>query len=308
MGEVRKCCLRGENGAFDSVLLRDRVGNADCSRSSVSLFHLYVDDSGSRYSDKPQAQRSDGMDHFALGGVLIDEKDIGAVQASHAAFMERWKLREPLHSTKISGSRGAFSWLSTDKARADEFHADLEAFILNAPILSISCVIDRPGYLARYTGKHPVPWLLCQTAFAILIERAAKYARERESRIAIYFEEAGKREDRGIMEYMKALKRVGMPFPGSTAAGYDSLTAQEFRALVRGEPNRVTKKVPMVQLADLVLYAMAKGGYDESYPPLLKLHQHGKIIDAVLAADDVPTRGVKYSCFDTKKARSDPSL
>ena len=168
--------------------------------------------SGSRYSDKPQAQRADGMDYFALGGVLIDEAKIGAVLASHAALSDRWELTVPLHSTKIRGRRGAFSWLSTDQAKADAFLADLESFILDAPIVSMSCVIDRPGYVARYAEKHPEPWLLCQTAFAILIERAAKYAQERDGRIAVYFEEAGKKEDRSILGYMKALKSVGMPF------------------------------------------------------------------------------------------------
>lgn len=274
----------------------------------MPLFHLYIDDSGSRYSDKPQAQRSDGMDYFALGGVLIDEADVGAILASHSLLMTKWGLNAPLHSTKIRGRRGAFSWLSTDQSKADAFFADLEAFILSAPIVSISCVIDRPGYIARYAEKHPQPWLLCQTAFAILIERAAKYARQRDGRIAVYFEGAGKREDRGILSYMKAMKDVGMPFPGSAAAGYDSLSPEEFRALIRGEPNRVTKKVPMVQLADLVLYAMACGGYNVDYPPFRALHEHGRIIDALLKTEEIPAQGVKYSCFDTKKARNKPSL
>ena len=113
----------------------------------MPLFHLYVDDSGSRYSDKPQAQRADGMDYFALGGVLINETDIGAVRASHATLVDRWGLTAPLHSTKIRGRRGAFSWLSADVAKANAFYADLESFILDAPIVSISCVIDRPGYV-----------------------------------------------------------------------------------------------------------------------------------------------------------------
>ena len=273
----------------------------------MPLFHLYVDDFGSRYSDKPQAQRADGMDYFALGGVLIDEAKIGAVLASHAALSDRWELTVPLHSTKIRGRRGAFSWLSTDQAKADAFLAGPGELHFGRSD-SQHVVRDRSAGLCSPIRKHPGPWLLCQTAFAILIERAAKYAQERDGRIAVYFEEAGKKEDRSILGYMKALKSVGMPFLGSVAAGYDSLSPEEFRALVRGEPHRVTKTVPMVQLADLVLYAMARGGYDETYPPFRALYARGRIIDAVLKAEDVPTRGVKYSCFDTKKARRDPSL
>jgi hypothetical protein len=274
----------------------------------VPRFHLYVDDSGSRYLDKPQAARSDGMDYFALGGVIIDEADIGAVLSSHAALTTKWGLTAPLHSTKIRGRRGAFAWLSNDSRRRDEFFADLESFILDAPIVAISCVINRPGYLARYAGKHAEPWLLCQTAFAILVERASKYALERDRRLAIYFEEAGKKEDRAILGYMRALKSSGMPFSGSGAAGYQNLFPEEFRTAVHGEPHRVTKKVPMIQLADLVLYAMARGGYDQDYPPFQALHSRERIIDAFLKQEEISSRGVKYSCFDTKKARTAPSL
>jgi len=274
----------------------------------VPRYHLYVDDSGSRYSNKPQAPRVDGMDYFALGGILIDEADVSAVQASHSDFLRRWGLTAALHSTKIRGRRGAFSWLSTDELKANAFLADLEKFILDSPIVSIACVIDRPGYVARYAEKYPEPWLLCQTAFAILIERASKFVRERSGgRLVVYFEEAGKKEDRAILAYMKALKSAGMPFRGSADAGYESMSPDEFRAIVQGEPNRVTKKSPMIQLADLVLYCMARGGYDESYPPLQALHARGRIIDAMLKVGEIPTRGVKYSCFDTKKARNDPS-
>lgn len=270
--------------------------------------HLYIDDSGSRYPDRSQSRRADGLDYFALGGVLIEEDEVESVRVSHAAFVDRWGLTAPLHSTKIRGKREAFSWLDKDNSKADEFFADLQRFILAAPIIGISCVIDRPGYVARYAEKHREPWLLCQTAFAILVERAAKFARDQNRQLRIYFEEAGKKEDRSILSYMKVLKNTGMPFPGSTAAGYASLTAEEFRSIVLGEPRRVTKNVPMVQLADLVLYTMARGGYYPDYPPFQALHAGGRIIDAYLKAEEIATRGVKYSCFDTTKARINPSL
>jgi hypothetical protein len=182
---------------------------------------------------------------------------------------------------------------------------DLENFVLNAPIMSISCVIDRPGYVARYAEKHPKPWLLCQTAFAILIERATKYVRTQMGQLEVFFEEAGMREDRAILGYMKELESSGMPFPGSTAAGYESLLPSDFRAIDLGKPNRVKKTVPMVQLADLVLYAMARGGYDPKYPPFRALHEHRRIVDAVIDAKEIPTSGVKYSCFDTRKAQTE---
>ncbi len=248
------------------------------------------------------------MDYFALGGVLIKEEDIGTIFAEHKAFRSRWDLSTPLHSTKIRGRREGFSWLKKDPEKANRFFSDLDGLILSLPFVAMACVIDRPGYMARYEGKHAEPWLLCKTAFSILVERSAKYARSLDRRLVIYFEESGKHEDRAIQAYARDLKTVGMPFEGATQAGYRSLAAEDFRSLVQGEPNRITKAVPMVQFADLVLYALSKGGYAPDYPPFRALHDRRRILDALLPAEDLPQLGVKYSCFETTKARVAPSL
>lgn len=277
--------------------------------SHVTDLHLYLDDSGSRYSDRAHHEpRTDGMDYFALGGVMVEEDDLGYVFDAHAAFITRWGLTEPLHSTKIRGRRGAFSFLKKDAEAATRFYADLDDLVLSAPAIALACVIDRPGYVARYAEKYPQPWLLCQTAFAILIERAAKHAHRIGKRLVVYFEESGKHEDRALMDYMRTLKATGMPFKGSATAGYESLSPEDFRRLIRGEPNRIKKQVPMIQFADLVLYAMARGGYSPEYPPFKALHARGKILDALLDPANVASLGVKYSCFDTTKARVSPSL
>jgi hypothetical protein len=248
------------------------------------------------------------MDYFALGGVLIKEEDVGTVFTKHEAFRSRWNLSAPLHSTKIRGKRGGFSWLKKVPERADQFFSDLDSLMVSLPFVAMACVIDRPGYVARYEGKHAEPWLLCKTAFSILVERSAKYAKSLDRRLVIYFEEAGKHEDRAIQSYARDLKTVGMPFEGAAQAGYKSLTAEDFRSLVQGEPNRITKAVPMVQFADLVLYALSKGGYAPDYAPFRALHDCGRILDALLPAKDLPQLGVKYSCFETTKARGAPSL
>jgi len=57
----------------------------------------------------------------------------------------------------------------------------------------------------------------------------------------------------------------------------------------------------MIQIADLVLYPMAKGGYDSSYNPYRKLKESGKLIDCLLTEDKILVGGIKYSCFDTQK-------
>ena len=125
-----------------------------------------------------------------------------------------------------------------------------------------------------------------KTAFSILIERSAKYARSKKRRLRVFFEQSGKQEDRDIAEFMKELKNEGMPFDSDNAAAYRGLQADEFRDLVLGEPKRRTKKTPMLQNADLYLYPMAKAGYDASYKPYLALMESGRLIDSALRSED----------------------
>lgn len=139
--------------------------------------HLYIDDSGSRRPDHRPTARTDRMDYFALGGVLILEDEIDGLIKAHKAFVATWELEYPLHSSRIRGRRGPFSWLRTQPDRAALFLNALEEFLVGLPVLGIACVVDRPGYVARYTERYGgQPWLMCKTAYAILIERSAKYA------------------------------------------------------------------------------------------------------------------------------------
>jgi hypothetical protein len=57
----------------------------------------------------------------------------------------------------------------------------------------------------------------------------------------------------------------------------------------------------MIQIADLYLYVIAKGGYDPNYRPYQALLRHKKLIDALLSEEDRKLRGIKYSCFDALK-------
>ncbi|TIQ60834.1 MAG: DUF3800 domain-containing protein, partial [Mesorhizobium sp.] len=101
-----------------------------------------------------------------------------------------------------------------------------------------------------------------------------------------------------LIAYTRILKTQGMPFDGANSASYGSLTAEEFRDIVRGEPRGRTKATPMLQIADLYLYPMAKGGYDPSYRPYRALMDHKRLIDAHLPPEDLASCGIKYSCFE----------
>ena len=268
----------------------------------VEKYILYFDDTGSRDPDQTVVPpRRDSMDCFGLGGVLIKEEDIADVLQKHSAFCETWKINYPLHSSQIRGGRGKFGWLKQPE-NAGLFMPALQEFLLSVPMVAIACIIDRPGYVARYREHYDGKmWYMCKTAFCILAERAAKFADERGRKLEIFFEETGKKEARDLIGYLKELKGVGSPFNAQTSNPYTPLAREDYVRIILGEPRRKTKKMPMIQMADLVLYPMAKGGYDPTYHPYQMLKQHGKLIDCFLEDNAIPHCGIKYSCFDGKK-------
>jgi hypothetical protein len=267
----------------------------------VTTFQLYLDDSGSRYPDhQPDAARADGMDSFALGGILIDAADRKPSLERYDAFVANWGIDYPLHSTKIRGRRDNFRWLGQDAIRAERFYRELAEMLVALPVTGIACVIDRPGYNARYAEKYgDQRWLMCKTAYAILIERSLKFATAAGANLEVFYEEAGKHEDRAVVTYHKSLKVDGMPFDHGNSSGYSGLKPEEFKKGVLGDPSRVTKKgSPLIQMADLYLYPMVKAGYQDGYPPYNQLYAANRVIDALLPDDARASCGIKYSCFD----------
>ena len=183
--------------------------------------------------------------------------------------------------------------------RTVEFLPELEEFLASLPVMGIATIIHRPGYMARCSERYGGrPWRMDKTAFSILIERAAKYARSKGRRLRVFFERSGRQEDRDTVAFMKKLKAEGMPFDGDNATAYDDLKSGEFKKLVLGEPRGRAKNTPMLQIADLYLYPMAKAGYEASYKPYIALMRAGRLIDSALPLEDRPLLGIKYSCFD----------
>jgi hypothetical protein len=183
---------------------------------------------------------------------------------------------------------------------AADFLPALEDMLLTLPIIGIAAVVHRPGYLERYRDLHKDRiWMMSKTVYSVLVERSAKFARARGRKLRVFFEGSGPAEDRDVLAYARALKKDGMPFDQQNSVAYDALAAADFRDIVLGEPRRKTKATPMIQIADLVLYPMAKGGYDPGYRPYKKLMANGKLIDALLDPEERLTLGIKYSCFPT---------
>ena len=235
-----------------------------------------------------------------MGGVLIKEEDIDLVIQKHKDFCDEWSIDYPLHSSRIRGGQGKFGWLKKPE-NAGLFYSAIEELLLSLPIIGIACIIDRAGYVARYKDRHDKLWFMCKTTFCILVERATKFVDERDRKLEIFFEETGKKEDREIIRYLRDLKQQGNPFNQQTSREYNPLAAEDYRKVILGEPRRKTKKVPMIQIADLVLYPMAKAGYDPKYRPYQKLKEAGKLIDCHISTDQFPYLSIKYSCFDNGK-------
>lgn len=266
-------------------------------------YHLYFDDTGSRDPDHKPRERQDQMDCFGLGGVMIREEDIGTVVARHKEFCDEQGIDYPLHSSRIRGAQGKFGWLKKP-GKAELFLPALEEWLLSLPIVGIACVIHRLGYVERYEDLYKGQlWFMCKTAYSILLERAAKFAKRDGRKVEVYFERAGKNEDRAIVNYTKELKADGPPFAATTSGAYKPFASNDFRCFVLGQPRCLTKANPMIQIADLVLYPIAKGGYNPEYRPYVKLMDGGKLIDSCLNEEERNRIGIKYSCFDGLKKK-----
>jgi hypothetical protein len=259
---------------------------------------LYIDDTGSRDLEKSSSPRTDDMDWFGLGGILVKGEEDKSIYLAHTDFCASWDIDYPLHSAKIRGRRGKFGWLS-EPEKSGYFMPELRGFIMAQPFLAIAAVIDRPGYFNRYQETHSDNlWQMDKTAFSILVERAAKFARYHGRKLQIVYEESGKREDRALVEYTRKLKLIGSPFDPGRMANYQPLSSEDYKNVILGEPRRKKKSLPQLQLADLVLFPIAKGIYQKDYRPYLDLKRAGKLIDDNLPAELRSTCCIKYSCFD----------
>lgn len=266
------------------------------------LLHLYIDESGSRRPDRKPNEQPPKHDFFAMGGLVVNEENEEDVMAAHAAFCARWDIDYPLHSVDIRHSAGNFKWLyERTPEQRQEFYADLHATIASLPVLGIACVIDRPGYNKRYAALHEGNrWKLCKTAFAICLERSARLAIARDRKLKVFAEACGPKEDRALKSYFAALRQEGMPFNPSTSAKYAPMTAEDLKGTLYDLKFK-TKKSPLSQLADLLLFPMAVGGYNPEYKAYSLLVRDKKLVDCHLTAENLPRCGIKYSCFDAQE-------
>ena len=259
--------------------------------------HLYLDDSGSRDLDRTQSQK--GSDRFALGGLLIREEDEALARQSHAKFCQAWGISDPLHSYEIRKRTGHFEWISDlSQQQRHQFFDELTQVLVNLPVLGTACVIDRQGYNDRYRARYGHRrWALCKTAFSIVVERAAKYARQQGRRLKVFYERSDKQNEARIDGYFAAMRTVGMPFDQTSSEPYGHLNSDQMRETL-WECRKKYKTSPVMQFADLYPFPLCIGGYDPTDRGFVTLRNHDRIIDCVLPPEHQKGMGVKYSCFD----------
>lgn len=261
--------------------------------------NFYVDDSGTRTPDRGPTPFDPGVpNHFALGGVLVLERDEAVVRRSYENLRDRWGINYPLHSVEIRHGSGNFTWCKRSAPDYEPFMRDLTRMLTSIPVLGLACVIDRPGYDARYRPRYGrSPWRLCRTAFSIVIDRAAKHARRQDCRLRVLAEESTKKDDRKLKEYYDYLRTQGLPFDGASSAAYAPLCAAEFNELLY--EFRIKKKSsPLIQIADVFLWPQIEEKYHPGYRPYQEFHDAGRLAECGLTAAECVRLGTKYSCFE----------
>jgi hypothetical protein len=263
------------------------------------VLNFYLDESGSRTPDRVAAAHVVGKPNaFAFGGVLVRAEDEAAIREAHAAICAKWSIAYPLHSVDIRNASKEFSWLRRDSGQFAPFMADLTETMCGIPAIGLACVVDRPGYDARYREEYGRrQWLLCRTAFCIAVERACKFARRAGAKLRVLPERASKADDNRLERYYDELKSTGMPFDACRSIPYAPLGAAEFGDTLY-ELRFKRKSSPMAQIADMYLWPMVMCRYMADYRPTLALRAANRLVECHLEVGEIAADGSKYSCFE----------
>lgn len=276
----------------------------------TDVMTLYLDDSGTRNPDRNPRDDlpAHGHDWFGLGGIMVRDADQGSVEDAHRALCEKWNITYPLHSCEIRARIDSFHWLAKLKRKKLEaFWHDVGQLVTSAPITAIACVVDRPGYNARYLTEYGRKrWTLCKTAFNVVVERAAKWARRHNCRLRVCVERSDPGTDSRVQGYYEALRDTGQPFDKERSGKYSPLAPDDFAETLY-EFRKKDKTSALMQIADIALWPMCIGGYDDKNKSFCAMQAAGTLINCRLREDEVGLEGIKYSCWDLQDARKDQS-
>lgn len=268
-------------------------------RTVAPVMQLYLDDSGTRHPDHKGSIAAHGRDWFGIGGVMVKESEEQCVRERHENLCRKWHISVPLHSAEIRARSKGFHWLAAlAEERRAEFLRDVEVVATSGELTAVACVIDRPGYDRRYRPLYGRDrWDLCKTAFNIVVERAAKYARSVACRLRVHVEASDKKTDRALKSYYDSLRSDGLPFDPLSSQRYAPLAAQDFREILY-EFRTKNKSSPLMQIADLCLWPMCIGGYDPENRAFVAMREKSILIDCKVPQGEQGSRGIKYSCWE----------
>ncbi len=267
--------------------------------------HLYLDESGPRKPDRSKNDQKPKYDYFAMGGFLINEEDEDYAKRQHADFCGRWDIDYPLHSVEIRHTSDKFHWLSKlEKAEFNKFITDLHGTVCSVPMLGLGCVIHRDNYNDRYKEAYAHNrWKMCKTAFTITLERAARYALSKDRKLRVFMEACGKKENKLLKGYYKEMREQGMPFDTGKSSKYSPLDAATLKSTLYDLQYKTKKQSTLIHFADLLLYPIARGGFEKEYTAYEYLMRDKMLYDAHLDDAERPFLGTKYSCFDVTIAQ-----
>lgn len=271
------------------------------SSDKKPILNLYIDETGSRHQDSPSAQAKHGFDWFGIGGILVEQEQEEAAKQRLKVFLANWpQIKKPLHFTDMRAERQGFAWLGriSDVERT-RFWSQYKNFLSSLTIAGTACVIDRPGYTARGYGKRvgEEKWLLCRSAFDIVLERSAKLAKLKGRRLRVLYERADAGTDARVESYFANVKTNGMAFDEKNSAKYSPLTQEEFAHLLLDIEGK-DKSNRMMQVADSYLYAIARGSYDRKFDIYRRLLESGRLVTSQVPGAMAGTIGVKTYCFE----------
>jgi hypothetical protein len=269
---------------------------------SKPVYHLYIDDSGSRFLDRLAVDADSNPRWFSLAGVLAREEDEAQCKEMRASFVARWpKLTQPLHLTDMHSRRKGFAWLE-ELSLADrsafwsEFHQMLGAL----PVIGQGCVVHRPGYRDRGYGSREgdAKWNLCRTAFNIVVERSAKIAYGEGRRLRVKYEGSDPKADAALRSYWALLKRGdGLGFNAINSAKYDPFPPDELAATLI-DLERKDKRSGLMQIADTFALALSRGRYQSDFSTYAAISKSERRADDYVGAERAKVEGIKYYCFD----------
>lgn len=263
---------------------------------------LALDDSGTRHPDRgPGPLPAHGNDWFSMGGILFAEEDEELIRGKHAAFCASWGIDAALHSSEIRAKSSAFAFLGDLKQPDFErFNSELAEFLTTIPVLGHACIIDRPGYNARYREKYGRErWSLCKSSFMIVVERSVKYVADLDGRLRVYVERSDKKTDKTIKDYYNDMRGKGMPFSETTSEKYSPAESALLKETLF-EFRIKNKSSALMQIADLYLWPLSLAAYKPDCRPYKALLDGERIIDCAVPGRE-QSLGLKHYCFDNKK-------